>query len=55
MIIRLRKIHLFAFLTLLCGVLFLLAVRADPAKQALRAAPENMCCRKKPCERISPI
>lgn len=35
MIIRLRKIHVFALLALLSGVLLLLAVRADPAKQAL--------------------
>ena len=42
MIIRLRKIHVFALLALLSGVLFLLAVRADPAKQALSPVQSRM-------------
>jgi len=35
MVIRLGKIHLVSGLVLLCGVLLLFAIRADPAKQVL--------------------
>ena len=37
MILRLRKIHLFSLLLVLLGVLFLLALRADPTRQVLSA------------------